>query len=106
MMNLYIDIPRRYAFRTALAPRVKAKQFFSKFGIFALLLAAFSGTDPEVDSIGYFNHNAPGFCTDQNNTFASEAPSGWNGFTTLADFYDTFEKEGASVGKPASGRDK
>lgn len=28
-------------------------------------------------------------------------PSGWNGFTTLADFYDSFEEEDQRIGKPA-----
>jgi len=28
-------------------------------------------------------------------------PSGWNGFTTLADFYDSFEEEDQRKGKPA-----
>jgi len=30
-------------------------------------------------------------------------PSGWNGFTTLADFYDTFEEDDSRLGYPASG---
>ena len=30
-------------------------------------------------------------------------PSGWNGFTTLADFYDTFDKADPRIGVPAKG---
>jgi starch-binding outer membrane protein, SusD/RagB family len=30
-----------------------------------------------------------------------QKPSGWNGFTTLADFYDTFDKNDSRIGKPA-----
>lgn len=33
----------------------------------------------------------------------SQNPSGWNGFTTLADFYDKFEKDDPRIGKPAKG---
>ena len=33
-------------------------------------------------------------------------PSGWNGFTTLADFYDKFEKDDPRIGKAAKGDGK
>lgn len=48
--------------------------------------------------------------TPQNRWFMTlhynQNPSGWNGFTTLADFYDTFEKEDTRIGKPALGNGK
>lgn len=44
--------------------------------------------------------------TPQNRWFMTlhydQDPSGWNGFTTLADFYDKFEKDDPRIGKPAS----
>lgn len=43
--------------------------------------------------------------TAQNRWFMTlhynQNPSGWNGFATLADFYDTFEAKDTRVGKPA-----
>jgi starch-binding outer membrane protein, SusD/RagB family len=33
----------------------------------------------------------------------NQNPSGWNGFTTLADFYDKFEKTDSRIGIPAKG---
>lgn len=45
--------------------------------------------------------------TPQNRWFMTlhygQNPSGWNGFTTLADFYDKFEKDDPRIGKPAKG---
>lgn len=107
MMNLSFPVRRQHEFPAAAVPRGRTKPFFLKFGIFALLLAAsFSHTDLKVDEQGSSANKDLAACTDQNSIFASDAPSGWNGFTTLADFYDTFEKESAGVGKPASGSGK
>ncbi|OJV17524.1 MAG: RagB/SusD family nutrient uptake outer membrane protein [Dyadobacter sp. 50-39] len=43
--------------------------------------------------------------TAQNRWFMTlhydQNPSGWNGFATLADFYDTFESKDSRIGKPA-----
>jgi starch-binding outer membrane protein, SusD/RagB family len=43
--------------------------------------------------------------TAQNRWFMTlhygQNPSGWNGFATLADFYDTFEAKDTRIGKPA-----
>ncbi|WP_254411854.1 RagB/SusD family nutrient uptake outer membrane protein [Dyadobacter diqingensis] len=43
--------------------------------------------------------------TAQNRWFMTlhygQNPSGWNGFTTLADFYDTFEAKDSRIGAPA-----
>lgn len=43
--------------------------------------------------------------TAQNRWFMTlhygQNPSGWNGFTTLADFYDTFEAKDSRIGTPA-----
>lgn len=36
----------------------------------------------------------------------NQNPSGWNGFTTLADFYDKFEKDDPRIGIPAKGDGK
>jgi starch-binding outer membrane protein, SusD/RagB family len=36
----------------------------------------------------------------------NQNPSGWNGFTTLADFYDKFDKTDARIGSPAKGDGK
>ncbi|MFN3488229.1 MAG: RagB/SusD family nutrient uptake outer membrane protein [Emticicia sp.] len=36
----------------------------------------------------------------------NQNPSGWNGFTTLADFYDKFEKDDPRIGKAAKGDGK
>ncbi len=36
----------------------------------------------------------------------NQNPSGWNGFTTLADFYDKFEKDDPRIGVPAKGDGK
>ncbi|WP_426291927.1 hypothetical protein ACN9ML_17915 [Dyadobacter endophyticus] len=106
MMNLSFHVLRQHEF-PATVPRARTKPLFLKFGIFTLLLAAsFFHTDLKVDRTSSAGSNDFGACTDQNSIFASDAPSGWNGFTTLADFYDTFEKEGAGVGKPASGSGK
>ncbi|MFN3784779.1 MAG: RagB/SusD family nutrient uptake outer membrane protein [Spirosomataceae bacterium] len=48
--------------------------------------------------------------TPQNRWFMTlhydQNPSGWNGFTTLADFYDTFDKSDARIGSPAKGNGK
>ncbi|KAA0989808.1 RagB/SusD family nutrient uptake outer membrane protein [Dyadobacter aurulentus] len=48
--------------------------------------------------------------TPQNRWFMTlhynQNPSGWNGFTTLADFYDTFDKEDSRIGRPAAGNGK
>lgn len=45
--------------------------------------------------------------TPQNRWFMTlhynQNPSGWNGFTTLADFYDKFDKDDSRIGKPAKG---
>ncbi len=45
--------------------------------------------------------------TPQNRWFMTlhydQNPSGWNGFTTLADFYDKFEKTDSRIGVPAKG---
>ena len=107
MMNLSYHVFRRHEFPVAAVPRARTKPLLLKFGIFTLLLAAsFFHTDLKVDERGFAGNTDFGACTDQNNIFASDAPSGWNGFTTLADFYDTFEKEGPGVGKPVSGTGK
>ncbi|WP_229244199.1 RagB/SusD family nutrient uptake outer membrane protein [Emticicia sp. CRIBPO] len=48
--------------------------------------------------------------TPQNRWFMTlhynQNPSGWNGFATLADFYDTFEKGDSRIGMPAKGNGK
>ena len=45
--------------------------------------------------------------TPQNRWFMTlhynQNPSGWNGFTTLADFYDKFDKDDSRIGKAAKG---
>ncbi|MEA5405556.1 RagB/SusD family nutrient uptake outer membrane protein [Arcicella sp. DC2W] len=48
--------------------------------------------------------------TPQNRWFMTlhygQNPSGWNGFTTLADFYDKFDKNDQRIGEPAKGNGK
>ncbi len=54
------------------------------------LTTALSGTELKADE-----QDAP-----VQPTFSPNA-SGWDGFTTLADFYDTFEKEDTRIGNPS-----